>query len=139
MSKIVLVAGILILLIAAGSAYILIRPQPVSAPTESTSGGNAAVGANGESVIVTYTDKGFSPVSLTITPGTTVTWNNQSSHPLSVFKSASVTKDGTFSYTFTTPGTFAYENAENTSDDGTIVVSGDAPAAGPINPISLPQ
>jgi plastocyanin len=56
----------------------------------------------------------FSPATLTIPPGTTVTWTNQDDmvHTVTsaskVFSSASLETDDIFSYTFTTPGTYTY-------------------------------
>lgn len=76
---------VIILIIAA--ALISVRPHAAVAPTESASTtapatGNASVGANGQSQIVTYTDSGFSPATVTIAEGTTVTWSNTSSRPM---------------------------------------------------------
>jgi plastocyanin len=56
----------------------------------------------------------FSPATLTISKGTTVTWTNQDDmvHTVTsaskVFSSASLETDDIFSYTFTTPGTYTY-------------------------------
>ncbi len=56
----------------------------------------------------------FSPPTLTVPKGTTVTWTNQDDmvHTVTsvaqVFSSASLETDDTFSYTFTTPGTYTY-------------------------------
>lgn len=56
----------------------------------------------------------FSPATLTIPTGTTVTWTNQDDmvHTVTsatrVFSSASLETDDLFSYTFTTPGTYTY-------------------------------
>jgi len=41
--------------------------------------GNAAVGANGQSSVISYTNSGFSPKAVTVSQGTTVTWVNNSS------------------------------------------------------------
>ncbi len=56
----------------------------------------------------------FSPATLTVPKGTTVTWINQDDmvHTVTsaaqVFSSASLETDDSFSYTFTTPGTYTY-------------------------------
>ncbi|HYL81988.1 MAG TPA: cupredoxin family copper-binding protein, partial [Candidatus Acidoferrum sp.] len=56
----------------------------------------------------------FSPATLTVPKGTTVTWVNQDDMVHTVtsaaqaFSSASLETDDTFSYTFTTPGTYTY-------------------------------
>lgn len=59
----------------------------------------------------------FSPRSLTITAGDTVTWVNEDQAPHNVkttsgpasVQSAMLSKGATFSHTFTTPGTYGYE------------------------------
>ena len=56
----------------------------------------------------------FSPATLTVPKGTTVTWTNQDDmvHTVTsatrVFSSASLETDDIFAYTFTTPGTYTY-------------------------------
>jgi len=57
----------------------------------------------------------FQPVNLHVKVGTTVTWTNQDTAPHTVtfrdssLKSSGILRQGdTYSYTFTTPGTFAY-------------------------------
>lgn len=84
---------------------------------------------------VTLSATGFSPATLTIKSGTTVTWTNKSgeeatvnsdphpSHtdylPLNLGKFA----DGeTLKLTFTKPGTYGYHNHLNPSEKGTIIV-----------------
>jgi plastocyanin len=56
----------------------------------------------------------FSPASITVKVGTTVTWTNRDTDAHTVtanpgpFKSKTLDTGGTFSYTFTTAGTFDY-------------------------------
>lgn len=56
----------------------------------------------------------YSPPSLVVAPGTTVTWKNADDSPHSVreksgkFKSAALDTDDTFSQTFTAPGEYDY-------------------------------
>ena len=56
----------------------------------------------------------FTPETLTVDPGTTVTWVNQDDLPHTVasddkvFKSRALDTDEKFAYTFTKPGTYAY-------------------------------
>ena len=58
----------------------------------------------------------FVPATLTITAGTTVTWTNTDEDPHTVadrgdahlFRSAALDTNDKFSYTFTTPGSYAY-------------------------------
>ncbi|MGH2634522.1 MAG: cupredoxin domain-containing protein [Tepidiformaceae bacterium] len=75
--------------------------------------------AGGLAFVVTISDNKFTPSSLTVPAGTTVVWNwtGENSHAvLGTFDSTAVKSpthkgSGTFSYTFTTPGTYAYQCA----------------------------
>lgn len=140
--------GIIVLIAALFGAYTYIRHTTQTVPAAETSGtGNAAVGANGASAVITYTDTGFSPSPFTIAVGTTITWVNQSSHKMAVTASTNkcggdgsvlISNGGTFSFTFSTVGTFPYMNCEAKEDTGTIVVT-EASASGPINPNAVPE
>jgi plastocyanin len=57
----------------------------------------------------------FTPATLTVKAGTTVTWTNQDDIPHAIAsatnafaKSKALDTDDTFSFTFTTPGTYKY-------------------------------
>ena len=56
----------------------------------------------------------FTPATLTITAGTTVTWKNEDDSPHRIggkggtFASPALDTDGTFSRTFATPGEYSY-------------------------------
>ena len=56
----------------------------------------------------------FTPATVTVAPGTTVTWTNSDDVPHTVvsddqvFKSKVLDTDEKFSYTFTKPGTYPY-------------------------------
>jgi plastocyanin len=106
---------ILVLLVV----LILTACSSVSATTtSSTASGNAVSLAN-------FT---FSPATLPIKAGTTVTWTNNDSttHTVTsdngVFDSGSLAPGATFIYTFNNTGTFAYHCAIHTSMKGTIIV-----------------
>lgn len=93
---------------------------------------------------VVYTDAGFSPKTLTIKKGTTVSFKNESSHKMHVASDphpkhdAYPTKGGcvgstfdictaispsqSWSFTFDAIGTWSYHNDVNPSEDGTIIV-----------------
>jgi plastocyanin len=70
----------------------------------------------------------FAPASLTVKAGTTVTWRNEDDIPHTVassarlFKSKALDTDDSFSYTFTTPGTYQYFCYIHPHMVGTIVV-----------------
>src|SRR5579871_1832079 len=74
----------------------------------------------------------FTPSTLTVKVGTTVTWHfNQPSAPHNVvslstpqlFNSGTPKGTGTFSFTFTTPGTYPYLCQVHPTMRGTIVVT----------------
>jgi len=70
----------------------------------------------------------FGPATLTVAPGTTVTWVNHDDIPhtatskTGVFRSKALDTDDKFSFTFATPGTFAYFCALHPHMTGSIVV-----------------
>jgi plastocyanin len=72
----------------------------------------------------------FSPERLVIKAGTTVTWSNRDDIPHTVaatgraFKSKAMDTDESFSFTFTTPGEYAYFCSLHPHMTGTIVVEG---------------
>jgi predicted lipoprotein with Yx(FWY)xxD motif/plastocyanin len=80
--------------------------------TNANSNENSAVA--GSAVSVDIRDFAFDPTQLTITVGTTVTWENKDSARHNVvadngeFKSGALDKDGEFSFTFTKAGTYPY-------------------------------
>jgi plastocyanin len=73
-----------------------------------------AGGSASTPVIVEVKEFTFTPASITIPPGTTVTWRNadESPHTITstdgVFGSSALENTGTFAYTFTKPGTYHY-------------------------------
>ncbi len=77
----------------------------------------------------------FNPQKLTVKVGTTVTWTNKDDIPHAIaavakeFKSKVLDTDNSFSFTFTTPGSYDYFCSLHPHMTGTIVVeaaAGDA-------------
>lgn len=70
----------------------------------------------------------FSPTSLTVKAGTTVTWSNKDDEPHTVvsdtglFRSSAVDTDGTFAFKFDKPGTYHFTCSIHPRMVGTIVV-----------------
>jgi plastocyanin len=70
----------------------------------------------------------FTPVTLTVSVGTTVTWTNNDStthRPVSdtgVFDGGNLATNATFSFTFNTAGTFPYHCSIHPSMTGTVIV-----------------
>jgi amicyanin len=69
----------------------------------------------------------FGPQELRVKAGTTVTWTNEDDIPHTVvspnnFRSKALDTDGTYSFTFTTPGTYRYFCSLHPHMTGAIVV-----------------
>ena len=102
----------------------------------STPSATAAQTGNAQIVMITTDSSGsfaFSPATLTIKAGTTVTWKNTTAVAHTVtsddgksFDSGTsnpiAAQSGTFSFTFTTPGTFAYHCEIHPFMKATIIV-----------------
>jgi plastocyanin len=84
---------------------------------------------------VTIANFAFSPPMLTVTSGDTVTWTNEDSaahtatSATGAFDSGDLAQGESFSFTFTTPGTYAYICSPHPDMTGQIVVQAAAPAA----------
>jgi plastocyanin len=100
--------GIVLLLVIIGGAYFISNNDNNSSNTNSNSNQNS------NSNTVNIENMTFSKSTLTVKIGTTVTWTNNDSfaHTVTsdtgVFNSSSLSKGGTFQYTFNTAGTFPY-------------------------------
>jgi plastocyanin len=98
-----------------------------SAPAASTTAPAAAGGTDA----IAISNFAFSPATLTVKPGTTVTWTNQDgvAHTIAsdagspvAFTSDSLANGASYRFTFTQPGTYAYHCSIHPSMKGTIVV-----------------
>jgi plastocyanin len=89
-----------------------------SSTTQKTASGN----------LVTVVNFAFSPQTLSVTAGTTVTWTNRDSttHTITsdtgVFNSGNLATNSSFTYTFSNTGSYAYHCAIHPSMTGTIIV-----------------
>jgi plastocyanin len=94
-------------LAALGLGMALVGTLPKALPA-----GEAAAVAN--PAVIRIDNFSFTPPTLVVAPGTTVTWTNADDSPHSVrekdgkFKSAALDTDDTFSQTFTAPGEYDY-------------------------------
>ena len=81
----------------------------------------------------------FAPATLTIAAGTTVTWTNMDTAPHTVtvssgpvlFSSPTLQKGYSYTYTFTTPGTYSYYCAVHPQMTAKVVVTGGASTGTP--------
>ena len=77
----------------------------------------------------------FSPASITVAPGTTVVWTNETNAPHTVtaddgsWGSDVLNQGDTYSYTFQTPGVYAYQCAIHSFMHGTVIVGTPPPTA----------
>jgi plastocyanin len=100
---------ITLLLGAVGVTALLAAAAP-----ELTAAGEAVVAAAASPATVQLDNFAFTPATLTVTAGTTVTWKNEDDSPHRIgdkngtFKSAALDTDDSFSYTFATPGEYPY-------------------------------
>lgn len=137
------IALVLVILLAAcgnGNSSTGTTPTTVPAITPTTSSGGTTPTATStgspNSVTITTDSSGsyaFSPATLTIKVGTTVTWTNTTGAPHTVTSDDGKSFDsgishpisasgGTFSFTFTKPGTYAYHCQIHPFMKATIVV-----------------
>ena len=82
-------------------------------PVQKARGSNPS--SAGPIVEVKIDNFSFSPATLTVAAGTTIKWTNRDDIPHTVvsedkssFKSKALDSDESFSFTFTTPGTYPY-------------------------------
>jgi len=94
-------------LVALGLGMALVGALPEALPA-----GEAAAAAS--PAVIRIDNFSFTPPTLVVAPGTTVTWTNADDSPHSVrekdgkFKSAALDTNDTFSQTFTAPGEYNY-------------------------------
>ncbi len=93
------------------------------------SGGCSSGDPNGTIRSVQVLDNAFSPATLTIPVGTTVSWSwagfvdhNVLFNPSTGIPSSEIQKVGGFDVQFTTPGTYPYNCSLHSGMNGTIIV-----------------
>lgn len=120
-------AASLALALAAGAGALAQTPpmDHMSMPMP-TSGAPAAPPVAGTAVKID--NFAFGPVALVVPVGTTVTWTNRDDAPHTVvanagaFKSKVLDTDDSFSFTFTTPGEYAYFCSLHPHMTGKVIV-----------------
>ena len=121
----------------ASYTYTLPSPSPIASPTIAP-GVTSTTGTANPSVapaLVSLGDTGYSPSTLTISVGDTVTWANNGSkqgtvssdpHPQHTdyppLNLGMIKPGATASLTFDKPGTYTYHNHLNSGQKGTIIV-----------------
>jgi plastocyanin len=90
--------------------------------------GTASAQPKLEALAVKIDNFTFGPAELTVTVGTAITWTNRDDIPHTVvstdklFKSIALDTDETFTFTFTTPGTFPYFCSLHPKMTGKVIV-----------------
>ncbi|WP_167106634.1 cupredoxin family copper-binding protein [Mycobacterium sp. DL592] len=103
--------------------------MPSAPPTAPATASSAAPQAPVGGTAVTITNFAFVPAALTVTVGATVTWSNHDEEPHTVaaddgsFHSPGMDTNGTYSYTFTKPGSYSYICSIHPFMHGTVVVT----------------
>src|SRR5581483_1380489 len=104
-----------------------------------------------EAASVTIKDFAFMPATITVAPGTTITWTNEDTAPHTAtsgapgatdagaaFDSGRLDQGQSYSFTFTTPGTYDYFCTFHPFMLGTVVVEGGVTTAPPAAPAAPP-
>lgn len=93
--------------------------------------------AQDSGMVISITNDGFSPGTVLITPGTTVTWTNDSDGPAHIASNPHPEHDGlsgfdsaepifigdSYTFTFEEPGTYGYHDHLNPETNGTVEVT----------------
>jgi plastocyanin len=116
-----------LIFLACAAAGCSSSPAPSSAPAQTASSQTAAPGENS----ITIKNFAFDPATLTVKSGTAVTWVNNDGAPHAIvsdngapvsFSSDSLATGGTYTFTFTQAGTYAYHCSIHPSMTGTVNV-----------------
>jgi plastocyanin len=117
--------------------------RPEATPPKSGGSQPAAKVQQVPTVTITVQGSGFSPASVTLSPGTNVIWvqsddkashsivSGTPGHPDSKFSSIALKKGASFTIAPQAPGTYSYYDGEHTSFTGTVAVSGPATSTSP--------
>lgn len=120
---------------AANAAFL--AGLAAAAPAASLQQAPAATSAGATSVAIK--NYAFAPASLTVAVGTKVTWTNEDTAPHTVtvssgpvkFSSPNLQKGDSFTYTFTTAGTYSYYCAVHPDMVAKVIATGGGPSATP--------
>ena len=135
-SKTYLIIGGVIIALILGYVTFKGNLSPTNSVPVPTTAENTPVVSNPTEEKVEYNDTGFTPESITVKKGTSVTWINKSQKPMWVASAIhpthrelpgfdqleSVGNDSEYSYTFDKIGNWKYHNHVSPSDFGSVVV-----------------
>lgn len=135
MKKTVVIIGAVVIVAIAGIAVWMLNQNTNSPAANTTSPSSSSNNATATPATITYSSNGFSPATLTVKSGDTVTIKNTSSEALQFDSNphpahtddtdlnvGSVAAGQTKTFKVTKTGTFGYHNHLDPSDTGHIVV-----------------
>jgi plastocyanin len=115
------------------SPFVFIGLGSLLAATPATlSAGDTAIQAGAQAAAIQIDNFHYTPPSLTVAPGTTVTWTNADDSPHTVrekdgkFKSSALDTDDKFSQAFAAPGEYEYFCSIHPYMTGKIIVKAGA-------------
>ncbi len=117
-----LMLAVILVVVAAGCTSPSAQPAPGITSSPAAGGGQTVMIQN----------FAFSPATLTVKAGTTVTWTNNDGTQHTVtpdagapagFGSGGLSPGTSYSFTFTSPGTYPYHCSIHTSMKGTVIVT----------------
>jgi len=125
-SNVLIAAIVLIVILGIGYYMAKNNSSNYATPTPTQTSSNSTVTGT---QTVNIADMAFSPSTLTISVGDTVTWTNNDSVAHTVvstdngpLNSGNLNKSASYSYTFTQAGTYTYKCSYHPSMTGTITV-----------------
>jgi plastocyanin len=138
--RLVAVSGVIALLVIAGGAYAVMKNRPASTTSTDNmpmSTNNSSNSSNSGNQAPTATDKvslqnfAFSPASITVAKGTTVTWTNNDTTTHTIVEtdgktgpnSGNVNPGSTYTFTFSQAGTYQYHCSIHPEMTGTVTVT----------------
>ncbi len=131
-TNVLIVVIVLGFLLVGGGIYLFTqyyKPVADNNQPPPASGGTFPEGTSGQTHNIEISGFAFSPSDLTIQVGDTVIWTNKDSVSHTITSdggtelgSSNFGKDGTYSHTFNTVGTYAYHCSIHSTMKGTIVV-----------------
>jgi plastocyanin len=113
---------------ATGLANVFDFTQTPPAPSGAMPAANGGPAVDPGQTQLAIENFSFTPATLTVSAGTTVTWTNHDAvlHTVTAtdksFASGAIDTDGTFSHQFTTPGTYAYHCSIHPTMTAQIIV-----------------
>lgn len=150
MKKALIIVGVIVLILAGvGIGYALThKPKPATTTTTTSASETVAPSTTTETTtptasddaattetVITYSNGGFSPSTITVKNGTTVTIKNTSNHTMQFdsdphpahttnaeLNVEKVSAGGSQTFVVKRTGTFGYHNHLNPSETGTIIV-----------------